>query len=136
MTVHLRRKNRIRRNSHGIPTASMGGAATAIASSTASQVAVLLRLWPAPARSRAASLAARNGVATAPPTRGNRSALSPAELRFSEIPVAPLWTWVPTVAKVAIAWCTARPTRTQTVNHAAISRSLTSWAVNRAGVVA
>ena len=91
---------------------------------------------PAITIERAAALAARSGVATASPTRGSRSALSPAELRFSEMPVAPLCTWVPTVAKVAIAWCTARPTSTQPVIHAAISRSLTSCAVSRAGVVA
>ena len=117
-------------------TARIGGAATAMASSTASQLAVLLRLWPAPARSSAASLAARNGLARVSPTSGSRSALSPAELRFSEIPVAPSSTWVPTRANVAIAWCTARPTKTHSVIQAAVSRSLISWAVSRAGVVA
>ena len=103
MTVHLRRKNRIRRNSQGIPTARIGGAATAMASTTASQVAVLFRLCPAPARSSAASLAARNGLATVSPTNGMRSALSPAELRLSDMPLALSCTWVPTSAKIAIA---------------------------------
>ena len=41
MTVHLRRKNRIRRYSHGMPMAMIGGAATAMASSTASHEAVV-----------------------------------------------------------------------------------------------
>ena len=107
-----------------------------MASSTASHVAVVLRFWPAPARSSAASLAARNGVDTASPTNGMRSALSPAELRFSEIPVAPSLTCVPTPAMAAIAWCTPRPTMTQSVIHEPTSRSLITWAVSRPGVVA
>ena len=63
IAVHLRRKNRMRRNSHGIATNRIGGAATAIASTHASHDAVVSRLCPAPAMSSAASLAARSGAA-------------------------------------------------------------------------
>lgn len=46
VTVHLRRQNRSRRNSQGMATARIGVAATASASTTASQPAVVSRLWP------------------------------------------------------------------------------------------
>jgi len=82
-----------------------------------------------------AIMAAGDGQAAAREILGE-SALSPAELRLSAIPVAPLRTWLPTLAKVAIAWCTAIPTSTHTVIHAAIMTSLTNCAVSLAGVVA
>ena len=53
-TVNLRRTNRIRSTSQGTTTPSVGGAATANASTMASQLAVVSRLWPAPAISSAA----------------------------------------------------------------------------------
>ena len=53
----------MRNASHGTTTPRVGGAATARASTTASQLAVLSRLWPAPAMSRAALLAARQRFA-------------------------------------------------------------------------
>ncbi len=62
-TINLRRTNRIRNTSQGTTTPSVGGAATANASTTASQLAVESRLWPAPAISRAALLAAVSWVA-------------------------------------------------------------------------
>ena len=60
----------MRNASHGTTTPRVGGAATARASTTASQLAVLSRLWPAPAMSRAALLAAVSGSLTALPTSG------------------------------------------------------------------
>lgn len=57
IAVHLRRANRTLRNSQGIPTNRIGGAATASASTQASHDAVLARFSPAPAMSSAASLA-------------------------------------------------------------------------------
>ncbi|SKU25455.1 Uncharacterised protein [Mycobacteroides abscessus subsp. abscessus] len=90
--ISLRRKNLMRRKIHGPAKARMGGAATAIARTTASQLAVVSRLWPAPAKSAAASLAARSGAPTLSPTNGILWALSPAEFRLSEMPSAPFFT--------------------------------------------
>lgn len=115
--MSLRRKKRIRRKSQGMPTARIGVAATAMASSTASQVAVSSKLAPALARSRAASLAARSGLEKASPTSGTLCELSPAELRLVAIPVAPDCTCLPTSAMVAMALCTAIPTSTQIQTH-------------------
>ena len=134
--VHLRRKNRTRRSSHGITTNKIGGAATASASTHASHDAVVSRLCPAPAMSSAASLAARNGLPSASPTSGTSSVLSPAEPRLSATPLAPVSSWRPTSAMVDTAACTAIPTSTHTVVQAITTRSLISCATSRVGVVA
>jgi len=91
-TVNLRRRNRIRSTSQGTTTPSVGGAATANANTMASQLAVVSRLWPAPAISSAALLAAVSGSLTALPTSGMWSALWPADFRLSATPSAPPWT--------------------------------------------
>ena len=88
--------------------------ATANASTMASQLAVVSRLWPAPAISSAALLAAVSGSLTALPTSGMWSALWPADFRLSATPSAPPWTCRPTSAIVDTAVWTAKPTSTQT----------------------
>lgn len=133
ITVHLRRKNRTRRYNQGPATARIGVAATAIASTQASQPAVWCRFCPAPARSRAAWLAAVSGLASWSPISGTPSTLSPAELRFSAMPLAPPSTWVPTSAMVDTAECTAIPTITQTTTQPITVTSLTSCMNNRCG---
>ena len=90
IAVHLRRKNRMRKNSHGIATARIGGAATASGQhATPASSRCVLRLWPAPAMSSAASLAAVSGLLNASPISGTSSALSPAESRLLGDPVGP-----------------------------------------------
>ncbi len=136
IAVHLRRKNRTRRYSQGIATNRIGAAATARASTQASQLAVLSRLAPAPAMSRAASLAARSGLLSVSPIRGTLSVLSPAEPRLSATPFAPLWTCLPTSAMVATAECTANPTNIHTAVQAITAASLNNWANKRPGLLA
>ena len=63
-------------------------------------------------------------------------ALSPAECRLSEMPVAPPSTWRPTLEIVAIAVCTPMPTNTHSAIHIRRRRSLSNCASRRPGVVA
>ena len=86
--------------------------------------------------SSAASLAARSGLLSASPTSGKSSVLSPAELRLSATPLAPLSTWRPTSAMVATAACTAIPTSTQMDVQTITTTSLISCPTSRDGVVA
>jgi hypothetical protein len=86
--------------------------------------------------SSAARAAARSGLASDSPTSGKSSVLSPAELRLSATPLAPVCTLRPTSAIVDTAAWTAIPTRTQMTVQAITTMSLINWASRRDGVVA
>jgi hypothetical protein len=117
-------------------SARIGGAATASASSTASQLAVVSMLCPAPAMSRAASAAAFSGLPSASPINGTLLVLWPADCRLPAIPLAPFSTSRPAAPIVDIAWCTASPIHTQSTAQPMTTMSLMSWKANRCGLLA
>lgn len=86
--------------------------------------------------SRAASLAARSGLARASPTNGTSSVRLPAVSRLSDTPVAPISTWRPTAAMVDTAEWTAAPTDSHTMVQPSTTISLRNWPTKREGVVA
>ena len=135
VTVHLRRKNPTRRTNQGIAIARIGGEATAMASSTASHSAVVLRLCPAPAISRAAPAAATIGLPTASPTSGICLALAPAAVRFPARSCDPASSCRPAPPIAAIAVCTPNPINTHIEVQAMTLTSLNSWASRRSGLV-